>query len=194
MKIFFITSFLTFAVLLSAVAQDIITLKSGEELNIKIVKLNPSDIVYIQKGSTDTSTRMREEVLKIHYQNGTLVYLTDNKNQSKIYENDTMYNAGIADANMYYKGYKAATAGTIVAALIFPFNLIPAVACSVTPPSISNLGYRNPKLMENHGYYFGYTKQAHKIKKHKVWSGYAIGSGAVIVLYILLSTVAVTVY
>lgn len=194
MKFIFITSCFLFTVLLSTVAQDIITLKSGEDLIAKIVKLNPFDIVFIQKGSTDTSTRMRNEVFKIHYQNGTLVYLSDDKSQGKIYEstNDTMYNAGIADANIYYKGYKAATAGTIVAALVFPFNLIPAVACSATPPSMNNLGFRNPNLMGNQGYYLGYTKQAHKIKKKKVWSGYAIGSGAMIAIYILLSAVAVT--
>jgi hypothetical protein len=196
MKNLLITFYLIFTAFLSTVAQDIITQKSGAEINGRIVKLNSENITFIQKGSADTSIMPRAEISKLRYQNGTLVYISNDMNQANKFEvsNDSMYNAGKADADLYYKGYKAATAGTIVSALMFPFNLIPAVACSATPPSMNNLGYRDPKLMENPGYFYGYTKQAHKIKKKKVWGGYAIGSGAIILISILLTSVATTTY
>ena len=186
--------FLIFS-LYSTVAQDVITLKSGDELKVKIFRLNPKDVVFTPTGNTnDTISILRDEVDKLWYQSGTTIYLSDNRKHEQSYtaSSDSMYNAGMADASKYYTGYKSSSTGVLISGLAFPYNLIPAIACSATTPKDQNLGYKDKKLMENYSYNQGYINQAHKIKKHKVWKSYAIGSGVMIVFYILMSAVAVT--
>jgi len=177
-----------------AVAQDIITLKSGDELKGKIIRLNAKDVTFQPQGVTDTLSMWREEIVKLTYQNGTLIYLAEKtpviKKSGSVY--DSMYYAGVNDASLNYKGYKTASAGTLVSALVFPLNLIPAIACSATPPGDENLGYKDKKLMENPDYNMGYKEQAHKIKKKKVWKNFAIGSGVFLGLYILSGALIAT--
>ena len=194
MKRLIVLIIVVFSGLYHAVAQDIITLKSGDELKVKIIRLNAKDVTFQPQGVTDTLSMWREEILKLTYQNGTLIYLAEKspliKNQGSVY--DSMYYAGVNDASLYYKGYKSASAGTLVSALVFPLNLIPAIACSSTPPADENLGYKDKKLMENTDYNTGYKEQAYKIKKKKVWKNFAIGTGAFFGLYILSSALIVT--
>ena len=107
---------------------------------------------------------------------------------------DSLFNLGTIDATRYYKGYKPAATGTLIASFFFPLGLIPAIACSSTTPARENLGYKDQKLMENTSYFNGYTHKAHAIKKKKVWGGFAIGSGLVIALSILMNTAATSTY
>ena len=176
-----------FSFFYSAVAQDIITMKSGDELKGKIIRLNAKDVVFRPQGVNDTLSMWRDEIVKLTYQNGTLIYLAEKTPRTKESGStyDSMYYAGVNDAALNYKGYKGASAGTLVSALVFPLNLIPAIACSATPPNDENLGYTDKKLMENLDYKQGYKEQAHKIKKQKVWKNFAIGSGAFFGVYIL---------
>jgi hypothetical protein len=193
-KIIVSTLFL-FIGLFSAVAQDVITMKTGDELKVKIIRLNPKDVVFSPNANkNDTISILRDEVAKLWYQSGTTIYLSDNRKHEEGYTatTDSLYNAGMADALKYYSGYKSASTGVLISGLAFPYNLIPAIACSATPPKDQNLGYKDKKLMENYSYNQGYINQAHKIKKHKVWKNYAIGSGVMIAFYVLMSAVAVT--
>ncbi len=186
--------FFAFISIYSAVAQDIISLKSGNDLKGKIIRLNPKDIVFIPTGVSDTIIMWRDDVVKLKYQNGTIINLADDK---KISENpgtvyDSMYYAGVSDAAKYYTGYKGASTGVLVSGLIFPFNIIPAIVCSATTPDEQSLGYRDSTQMKNPAYNYGYKNQAHKIKKKKVWTNYAIGSGAMIGFSILVNALILT--
>lgn len=191
-----IAYFILFFVFHSAVvAQDVITLNSGQELKALIIKLNPGNILFVPENTSDTLSLLREDISKLQYRNGVIIYLSDNKNPASgplLTEpgQDSLFTAGARDANLYYKEYKAAATGTLLCSLYFPFGLIPAIACSSSPPALSRLGYRDPKLMQNPEYYKGYTEQAHKIKKKKVWQGFAIGSGAVVGFYIVMVILA----
>ncbi len=194
MKRLIVLIIIVFSGLYNAVAQDIITLKSGDELKGKIIRLNAKDVAFQPQGVNDTLSMWREEIVKLTYQNGTLIYLTE-KNPMPMVSgsvNDSMYYVGANDASLYYKGYKTASGGTLVSALVFPLNLIPAIACSATPPGDKNLGYQDKKLMENPDYNLGYKEQAHKIKKKKVWKNFAIGTGAFFGLYILSGALIAT--
>ena len=194
MKTLIVLIIVVFSGLYNAVAQDIITLKSGDELKGKIIRLNAKDLAFQPLGVNDTLSMWREDIVKLTYQNGTLIYLTEKKTITKESGsvNDSMYYAGVNDASSYYKGYKAASTGTLISALVFPFNLIPAIACSATTPGDENLGYQDKKLMENPDYNMGYKEQAHKIKKKKVWKNFAIGTGAFFGLYILSGALIAT--
>ncbi len=194
MRKLILLTIILFLGLYNTVAQDIITLKSGDELKGKIIKLNAKDVVFRPQGVNDTLSMWREDIVKLTYQNGTLVYLTDRTIKTGITgtASDSMYFVGVNDASTYYKGYTGAATGTLVSALVFPLNLIPAIACSSTPPGDENLGYTDKKLMENRDYNQGYKEQAYKIKKKKVWKNFAIGSGAVFGLYFLSSMLIAT--
>ncbi len=196
MKRALVIVFFVFTGFPGAVAQDIISLKSGQEVKSRIIHLNPDDVIYIPENGTDTLSILRTEVSKLQYHNGTLVYLEEKRNitvdDGSV--NDSMFLLGSRDAKLYYKGYKAAATGTLISSIYFPWGLIPAIACSSTPPSKNNLGYRDLKLIENSSYYNGYSNQAYKIKKKKVWQSFAIGSGITVGLSVLITIAALSVY
>jgi hypothetical protein len=185
---------LVFAVSSGIFAQDIITLKSGIDLKAGILKLTPKEVIVIRENSFDTSYLMRDEISTLHYRSGITIYLQEDvlPVMNNDLGNDSLVTLGQTDASRYYKGYKPAAIATMISSLSFPFGLIPAIACSATRPSMKNLGYKDPTLMESQSYYEGYTKTAHKIKKKKVWSGFAIGSGAWIVCSIVIGSIAIS--
>jgi hypothetical protein len=180
-------------------AQDIITLKSGDELKARIVRLDPKDVVFITQNNSDTLTLLRDEIKMLHYQNGITIYLTENESPTPLVTdsapgNDSLFSQGARDAGIYYTGYKPAATGTLITSFFIPWGLVPAIACSATPPATHNLGYRDPKLMENPSYYAGYTDQAFKIKKKKVWTNFGIGTGAMIAFYIIAFAISSSYY
>ena len=194
MKKYFLFIIISFAFSQLAHTQDIITLRTGDELKGRVLRLTKDDVVFVPQGVNDTISMLRQDVRKLTYKYGAIVYLSEERKypDKMSAESDSLYFEGQADANLYYKGYKGASVGTLVAGLVFPFNLIPAIACSATPPADQNLGYRDSKLMENPDYNYGYKQQAHKIKKKKVWTNFGIGTAAVIGLYVLSSALMVT--
>lgn len=101
-------------------------------------------------------------------------------------END-LFVKGQMDASRYYKGYKGAGTGTLIASLISPLiGLIPAIATSSTTPQEINLGYPDPELFKQKEYYDSYTQKSKKIKQGKVWTNWAIGFGVNLVAVLIL--------
>lgn len=195
MRKIFAVLLLLFTGLSSVVAQDIITLKSGNELKARILRLNPKDVTFIPENKSDTLSMARNEITKLLYQGGTVIYLSEeeritfNNEPGSDTGSDSLYILGEKDAIRFYKGYKPAATGTLICSIFIPWGLIPAIACSSSPPKINSLDFRNNKLMENPGYYKGYTDKAFKIKKKKVWQNFAIGSGITVGCYILMAGV-----
>jgi hypothetical protein len=187
---------LIFCGLSVVMAQDIISIKSGGEMKVRIIKLNPTNVIFIPESSYDTTYMPRNEISRLQYSTGIIIYLEEDEIPVFPNEpgNDSLFTLGKMDATRYYKGYKPAAIATMISSIYFPFGVIPAIACSATRPSAKSLGYKDPKLMEDPNYYDGYTKTAHNIKKKKVWGGFAIGSGFVILIAIVMSGVIVTIY
>jgi hypothetical protein len=130
-------------------------------------------------------------VSKLQYKSGITIILSEADLPALNYNpgNDSLYSLGKNDASIYYKGYTGAAVSTLVTSIFFPWGLIPAIACSAKPPAMENLGFNNRHLMENSNYYNGYVNEAHKIKKKKVWGGFAVGSGLFFAFAILVSVV-----
>lgn len=194
MKKIIIILFLIFAGFSLAMAQDIISLKSGEDIKATIIRLDPNDVIFIEENSADTVFLHRDDISRLTYKSGIIIVLGDTEVPENIEGqlNDSLFTQGQADAGMYYKGYRPAAVGTMITSIYFPFGLIPAIACSTKPPAMKNLGYRDQQLMENASYYNGYIQKAHQIKKKKVWGGFAIGTGFIIGLVIFTSVAAAT--
>jgi hypothetical protein len=55
---------------------------------------------------------------------------------------------------------------------------------ALNEPSINHLGIPKTNYSNNSDYLAGYSAQAHKMKKRKVWGAYGIGSGVFIALVI----------
>ena len=104
--------------------------------------------------------------------------------QSSLFQNNQLNNnqfnnlcvRGMNDARIMYRGKNSGAGWTAITTLITGpvLGLIPAIACSSTPPKRHNLGINNYNLISNPEYYNCYQDEAHKTKKTRVWAHYAV--------------------
>ena len=172
-------------------SQDVITLKTGEDISAKIVEVGLTDIKYKKFDNIDgpSFTILKSDVLMTRYKNGTKdVYNLDTKSGKDNSSNEEMTLKGTKDAATYYKGQNSGKVWTgVTSVLTSPlFGLIPAVACSSAEPDQDNLNFKDAELMKNTAYNVAYNEKAHKIKKNKIWKSYGIGSGIWLLLILLL--------
>ena len=129
---------------------------------------------------------LKSDVLLIKYENGN----KDVFNAENLSEQD-LFTQGKLDASQFYRNYRPAGTGTLIASLVSPLvGLIPAIACSSTQPKDDNLNVPHPELLKKGNYYEGYTKRAKKIKQGKVWKNWGIGLGVNLLAAIILATSA----
>lgn len=187
-------SFLAFlAMSMAAYSQDVLTHKSGDDYLVKTLEINEIEIKYkkFDNQNGPTYTFLKSDVVMIRYENGTKDVFNlneESKTKTKVATtNDDLRMKGKKDAEMNYKGKNAGSGWTAATTILLSplIGVIPAVACAVTEPSDSNLNYRDPELMKNYDYNKSYTKQAHKIKKRKIWTSFGISSGVWLALVLL---------
>lgn len=201
MKKFLLTCLCAVGLLSGVQAQDVIMKRSGEKLEAKVLEITPSEIKYKRFESLEGPTYIisKNDVTLIQYANNTSETfevnaaepireeLTDAPAAPETYTVNMM-EKGLLDANTHYDGYKAAGTGTLVASLISPLiGLIPAIACSATPPRDHNLDSPDQQLLQKAEYKSGYVKNARKIKSRKVWKNWGIGLGVNVVVAVLLA-------
>ena len=196
MKKHVIFIFAIFAINL-AFSQDVIIKKSGEEIKSKIIELTNNDVKYkkFDNQNGPIFTILKSEVFIIKYENGTKDVFNEEKpilesnTSNKTSGTEDFFMKGKMDAQKNYDGYKGAGTGTFITGFISPIiGLIPAIACSSTPPKDVNLNYPSSELMKNTDYYNGYTQKAKKIKQNKVWTNWGIAFGINVVAVLLLSS------
>jgi hypothetical protein len=163
--------------------QDIITKKSGEEIQSKIIEITTSEVKYKKYDNLGGPiySILKNEVFFIKYENGTKEVINTLENNNK--SNNTAQDLdpcllGEQDADLNYRGQNSGATWTgLITVLTSPLiGLIPAVACTLTEPNVSNLGITDFEKIAQPQYKKCYTEKAHKIKKKKVWQGFAIGS------------------
>ena len=176
-------------------SQDIITTKTGEDILAKISEIGLTEIKYKKFDSLDGPmyTLLKSEILMIRYANGTNdVFKEEEKSNSGLSANSSdlnLYAQGQKDAETYYLGYKGAGTGTLLTGLLSPLvGLIPAIACSATPPKDRNLMYPDAELMKKTNYHNGYMQKSRKVKSKKVWKNWMIAFGVNLVLVIALQS------
>lgn len=197
MKKFFFALLTTIFTLTVCFSQDLITKKSGEDIQAKVLEVTTSEIKYKKFDNLNgpTFSILKPEVLLIRYENGTKDMFVEENREETIstasFSNEDFYNQGRLDASQNYVGYKGAGTGTLVTGLISPLvGLVPAIACSSTQPKDINLNYPNSEMMQNFDYYNGYTQKSKKIKQGKVWKNWGIAFAANLVAVILLTSSA----
>lgn len=174
-------------------AQDLITRKTGEDIQAKVLEISTTEVKYKRFDNQMGPTYILPiaDILMIRYENGT----KDLFNQTTAGQTAPAPAAtvqadsaargigdlrmrGEQDAEEYYFGKQSGSGWTaFITVLTSPLiGLIPAAACASTEPQDKNLSYPNPELMKEYDYKNAYTQKAHKMKKRQVWSGYGIGS------------------
>lgn len=160
-------------------SQDLIFKKDGAEIQAKILKVGTEEIEYKKHDNPDgpVYTELTAEILAIQYENGSKDIFEEQENKTPRFNND-LFTKGQSDALLYYRGYTGAGTGTLLTGLLSPLvGLVPAIACSSTPPKDHNLNYPSADLISQPPYYEGYKLQARKIKKGKVWKNWGIALG-----------------
>ena len=168
----------------SGYAQDILTKKNGEELQVKVLEIALTEVKYklYQNQDGPLYAIPKADIFSIRYVNGTKDVFTAEGNAGAGLSSSNpqeMFTKGRSDALIYYKGYKSAGTGTLITSLISPLvGLIPAIACTSVTPKDHNLGYTNTEEFNNPDYRNGYKQSAKQIKSRKVWKNLGIGLAA----------------
>lgn len=181
MKSVFVT-ILTFLMIGCSYAQDIITFKTGEEIKVKIIEIGLNEIKYKKADTSESNPTYlvyKSAVLMIKYENGTKDIFNDTNNFHDTTSNSSdedLLAKGTSDAERFYKGYHGAGTGTFITGILFSplVALIPAIACSATPPNEVNLGAPNYSLMAKPAYRNGYIQEAKQIKQGRVWANWIV--------------------
>lgn len=186
---------------LSSFSQDIVTLKTGEEIRAKVLEVSVSEIKYkrFDNLSGPIYVLPKSGIEKIEYENGTTEEMLSNKEsvQPSIADDFGRYDPyvqltesdliekGKSDAHLFYKGRKSGAGITLISTIVFSpvTGLIPAIGCSSSIPKDKNLHFANLELQQYPAYREAYRIEAFKIKKRVVWTNYGIGAGISAVAY-----------
>lgn len=175
-------------------AQDVITMKNGDEIQAKVIEVGTEEIKYKIYGTDDSPLYVisKSNVFMIKYKNGSKDMFTGKLSPQKTDTTIDYYVLGMKDADKYYGSKTLGSAtGTYFATFLGSplIGLIPAIACSSTEPSIRNLNIRDMKMESNDTYMQSYQNEAFKIKKRKTWTNYGIGAACYLVLvYALIAS------
>ena len=180
------------AISITAFSQDVITQKTGEDIQSKILEVNQNGVKYKKFDNLDgpTFTLLKSNILMIRYENGTkdIFKQTEVVKAEPKTSIEDMRKKGKSDSEMNYKGEQSGAGWTAVTTILFSplIGVIPAAACASSEPSDKNLNYRDNELMKDQEYNNAYVEQSHKTKKKRVWTSFGVGSGAWLLLILLL--------
>lgn len=192
-----------FITVLSLQAQDVITKRSGEKLEAKVLEITLNEIKYKAFNNLEGPlyTIPKQEVLLIHYANNTTETfelneatastsnVISNKTEASTLSPTDLYHKGRTDAKTYYTDYKTAGTVVLVSSLLNPLlALVPAIATSTTTPKAHNFDTPDYQMMNKPDYIAGYKKGAKKVKSGKVWKNWGIGLGVNFALILLVSS------
>lgn len=168
-------------------AQDTLALKNNSKFLVKIKEVGTEEITYLNYSNLDGPSFIvkKGDVDYITYSDGYKQTMETNNIPNETPRD--LYFRGQRDADQFYRGYHGAGTATLVVSLLSPLvGLIPAVACSATPPKKSNLEYPDSQAFQKTDYQNGYMKQAKRIKSRKVWTNWGIAFGVNVVLVLML--------
>jgi hypothetical protein len=164
----------------SIVAQDTLTMRSGENIIVKIIEVGSTEVKYKKTINLNGPiySSIKSDILFIHYENGSIDVFSSLKIESSR-SDENQFNQGYNDASKYYKSYKLAGTAVFFTSA-FPLygwflGVSPALLLSSASPLDENLDYPDLNLMKNEQYARGYKTQAKNIKRKKIIRNYISG-------------------
>ena len=174
-------------------AQDIMILRTGEEIKAKVQEVGTDQIKYYKYGTNSPIYVVnKKDVFVIKYENGEKDVFGEEKPKTKTPQVKTpeqMYWLGRLDAKTYYTGQHCGAGGTIAATIGLSgiAGLIPAIACSASEPRESNLNIPPSDYSNDINYLRGYKEEAHKIKRAKVWTCWGVGIALNLLTFLIIT-------
>ena len=175
-------------------AQDTLTMRSGENIIVKIIEVGSNEVKYkkIENFNGPIFATLKSDLYLIRYENGSK---DDFSTIGKSTNTQELYTQGYNDAIKYYKSYKV-TGNSVLIASAFPmygfmFGGATAALTSLAEPSDENLDYPDMSLMKNEYYAKGYKTAAKNIKRKKILTnfltGLTISIGSTVAIIVALS-------
>jgi len=198
---------LTLLLALAAHAQDTLMLRSGQEQTVKVLEINPTEVIYKRFDNLEgpTIVVLKSDVVHILYANGTREEFTVeparaperspvvSRNPDAVsntrpapQSDQELYQRGRLDAMVHYQG-NGAMWGTMAATLYPPAGLITGIVVGAVPPNPRTFYTPNPELLRHPAYVQGYRAQAHRRKIGKAAGGFGIGLGAFFLLAVAVT-------
>jgi hypothetical protein len=161
-------------------AQDTLTMKSGENIIVKIIEVGSAEVKYkkVTNINGPIYSTLKSDLMLIRYENGSKDDFSSINIESPK-SDEYRYNQGYNDATKYYKSYKLASTAVFFTSA-FPLygwflGVSPALLLSSATPLDENLDYPDVNLMKNEQYARGYKTQAKNIKRKKIIRNYVSG-------------------
>ncbi|MEO8149021.1 MAG: hypothetical protein ABI723_15350 [Bacteroidia bacterium] len=174
-------------------SQDIIYKRNGEKIKSKVIEVTPREIKYkefnFEQGPVFSIAK--SEVTQVIYESGLKeIFESPGSKKSSSF---SRFEQGQMDARAYYNGGTGASIATGLSTFVFwPISgLVCAAICTSIPPSINSLQINDPALLRDNEYMQGYQMQAQKIKNHKVWRGFVIANGVIVVAVVVIIVVLI---
>lgn len=179
----------------TAYAQDTLVLRNGREHVVKVLEINPSEVVYKRFDNLEGPTIivLKAEVASIVYANGTREEFDEEPPRAPAdrpvvarnapagadppRSDQELYQQGRMDAIQHYRG-NGALFGTMAASLWPPAGVITGVIVGAVPPNPAKFYTPTPELLRQPAYLKGYKVQAHRRKVGKAATGFCIGLGS----------------
>lgn len=185
-------------------AQDLIVLRSDEEIISKVTAIQKWYVIYrpYQQVGGEESKLPKSDISYILYEDGMKQYFSPEDLPPVIasstgvilpdsaYDGD-LYALGMEQAAEYYQK-RAPFWGTFGATVFYPFagiftGLVTGVIVGAIPPSIDMDEVPDPALYQaNSSYAEGYRQQAHKNKIKEVAKGFGLGAAIQGILLIVV--------
>jgi hypothetical protein len=175
--------------------QDVLSLKNGTEIKVKVVEIDQDFIKYKRYDNLNGPLIWisKSDVGLITYENGTkdVIEVPVKAGETVLPPvlpkttdaTEDMYVQGETDARLNYKGKNSGAVGTFLVGLLSPaVALIPAIACSGRTPDITNLNAPDQSLLKNETYRRGYQYKAKKMKQGKVWGAWGASFGLALIV------------
>ena len=161
-------------------AQDTLTMRSGENVIVKIIEVGSSEVKYkkVTNLNGPIFSTLKTDLILIRYENGSKDDFS-NINIESPKSDKNQFNQGYNDATKYYKSYKLAGTAVFFTSA-FPIygwflGVSPSLLLSSATPLDENLDYPDLNLMKNEQYARGYKTQAKNIKRKKIIRNYISG-------------------
>lgn len=183
---------------ISLFSQDVITKKTGEDINAIVTEVNQADIKYkkFDNQNGPTFSLLKSDVVMIRYANGTKDLFgqkeTEQTNVPVAKDNmpkENLARKGRVDSKRHYKGHNSGANWTAATTILFSpiLGAVPAAIGCVVEPTDYNLNYPDAELMKNEEYSAAYISEARKTKTRKNLISYGVSS-VVWVVIISLAT------
>jgi len=168
-------------------AQDTLTMRSGENIIVKIIEVGSTEVKYkkVTNINGPIFSTLKSDLILIRYENGSNDDLSSINIESPK-SDEYQFIQGYNDAIKYYKSYKLAGTAVFITSA-FPLygwflGVSPALLLSSATPLDENLDYPDINLMKNEQYARGYKAQAKNIKRKKIIRNYVSGLATCVVL------------